>query len=75
MSTQFNSQKRFYFILVKQFLYKQFSLVYVCSFVLFGPLIGPYQVLLLRAREDLGAIIMTGYSAFPKARASLELHY
>ena len=28
-----------------------------------------------RARVDLGAIAMTGYSAFPKASASLETHH
>ena len=43
--------------------------------VLFNPLIGPYQVLPFRARVDLGAMAMKGYSAFPKAPASLELHH
>ena len=40
--------------------------------VLFNPLIGPYQVLPLWAKVDLGAMAMKGYSAFPKAPASLE---
>ena len=39
--------------------------------VLFDPQIGPYQVLPLRARVDLGATAMKGYSAFPKAPALL----
>ena len=34
--------------------------------VLFNPLINPYQVLPLRARVDLGAMAMKGYSAFPQ---------
>ena len=38
----------------------------------FNPLIGPYQVLPLRARVDLGAMAMKGCSAFPKAPALLE---
>ena len=43
--------------------------------VLFNPSIGPYQVLPLRDRVDLGAIAMKGYSAFPKAPAFLEPHH
>ena len=43
--------------------------------VLFNPYIGPYQVLPLRARVDLGAMAMKGYSAFPKAPALLEPHH
>ena len=35
-------------------------------------MIGPYQVLPLRARVDLGAMAMNGYSAFSKAPALLE---
>ena len=42
------------------------------QFVLFSPLIGPYKVLPLRTTVDLGARAMKGYSAFPKAPASLE---
>ena len=38
--------------------------------VLFNPSIGPYQVLPLRARVDLGAMAIEGYSAFPKAGTS-----
>ena len=34
--------------------------------------IDPYQVLQLRAKVDLGAITMKGYSTFLKALASLE---
>ena len=33
---------------------------------------GRYQVLPLRAKVDLGAMVMKGYSAFPKAPALLE---
>ena len=40
--------------------------------VLFNPEIGPYQVLPFRAKVDLGAMVMKGYSAFPKAPALLE---
>ena len=43
--------------------------------VLFNPQIGHYQVLPLRARVDLGAMAMKGYSAFPKAPALLEPHH
>ena len=43
--------------------------------VLFNPLIGPYQVLQLRARVDLGAMAMKVYSAFPKTPAVLEPQY
>ena len=40
--------------------------------VLFDPYIGPNQVLPFRARVDLGAMTMKGYSVFSKAPASLE---
>ena len=43
-----------------------------CQTVLFDPLIGPYQVLLLRTKVDLEAIVMKAYSAFSKAPALLE---
>ena len=43
--------------------------------VLFDPQIGPYQVLPLWARVDLGAMVMKGYSAFSKAPALLEPHH
>ena len=42
--------------------------------VLFNPLLGPYQMLPFRARVDIGAMAMKGYSAFPKAPALLEPH-
>ena len=35
---------------------------------------GPYQVLTLQGRVELGAIAMKGYSTFPKAPALLEPH-
>ena len=34
-----------------------------------------YQVQPLRVRVDLGAIVIKGYSAFPKAPALLEPHH
>ena len=37
--------------------------------------IGPYQMLPLRIRVDLGAMAMKGYSVFPKTPALLEPHY
>ena len=37
-------------------------------------LIEPYLVLPLRAKVDLGAMAIKGYSLFPKAPASLEPH-
>ena len=40
-----------------------------CQTLLFEKLIGPYQVLPLRA---MGAVAMKGYSAFPKASALQE---
>ena len=40
-----------------------------CQTVLFDPQIGSYQVLPLQARVDLGAMVMKGYSTFPKASA------
>ena len=41
--------------------------------VLFNPEIGPYQVLPRRARMDLGAMVIKGYSAFPKLRQQWNL--
>ena len=52
----------------KSFVCTQFK----CQIVQFDPYIGPYQVLPLQARVDMGAIAMKGYSAFSKAPASLE---
>ena len=43
--------------------------------VLLNPQRGPYQVLPLRTRADLGAMAMKGFSAFPKAPASVEPHH
>ena len=43
--------------------------------VLFNPYTGPYQVLICWARVNLGAMATKGYSAFPKAPASLEAHH
>ena len=43
--------------------------------VLFNAFIGPSQGLPFRARVELGAMAMKGYSAFPKAPASLEPHH
>ena len=43
--------------------------------VLFDQQIGPYQVLPLQDRVDLGAKAMKGYSIFPKAPALLEPHH
>ena len=40
--------------------------------VLFNQYKRPYQVIPLRARVDLRAMAMKGYSAFPKAPALLE---
>ena len=37
--------------------------------------IGPYQVLLLQAKVDLGVMAMKRYSTFPKAPALLKAHY
>ena len=55
----------------KQFYFKQLSLAQVRSLVLFNP---SYQMLPLQTRVDLGAMAVKGYSAFPKAPASLEPH-
>ena len=41
---------------------------------LFCPLIGPYQVVPLRARVDLETMAMKGYSTFPKTLVLLEPH-
>ena len=38
-----------------------------CQAVLFDPYIGPYQVLPLQARVDLGVMAMKGYSTFPQS--------
>ena len=67
--------------LSKTFLFQAIQLAQTIHFsismllVLFNPKIGPYQVLPLKARGDLGAMAMKGYSAFPKAPALLEPHH
>ena len=55
----------------------QFSIStqFKCQTVLFDPEIGPYQVLALWARVDLGVMTMKGYSVFPKAPALLKPHH
>ena len=56
--TEFYFQKQFYFKLlssVKPFFFKQFSLAFICSLVLFNPKIGTYQVLPFRVRVNQGA--------------------
>ena len=55
----------------------QFSMLFLCTqfkcqTVLFNPLIGPFQVLPLWARVDMGVMAMKGFSAFPKVLALLE---
>ena len=54
---------------------KQFSLTQVNSLVLFDPCIGHYKALPPRARVELRAMTMKGYSTFPKAPALLEPHH
>ena len=43
--------------------------------VVFNPQLGSYQVQPLRARVELGAMAMKGYSAYPKAPALLKSHH
>ena len=52
--------------MLKQFYFKQFSLV------LFDPWIEPYQVVSFRARVNLGVIVMKEHSTLPKASALPE---
>ena len=48
-----------------------FTIQFICSHsVLFDPYIGPYQVLLLRVRVDLGAMVMKEYSSITRASPS-----
>ena len=58
----------------KQYNLKQFSLAQVHSLILFDPWIELYQGLPLRARLDLAAMAMKGYSTFPIAPALIEPH-
>ncbi len=44
-----------------------------CQTALFNSKIGPYQVLLLFA--DLGAMVIKGHSAFPKAPELMDPHH
>ena len=55
----------------------QFSITtqFKCQTVLFNPSIGPYQVILLWARVELGAMAMMGYSAFHNTPTFLEPHH
>ena len=59
----------------KQFYFKQLSLRWVLSLVLFDPLIRPNKVQPLWSRVNLGAMALKEYSAFSKAPALLESHY
>ena len=59
----------------EEFYFKQFSLALVHNLILFDTLVGPYQVLPLWARMDLGTMVMKVYFAFPKAPALLELRH
>ena len=59
----------------KQSYFKQFRLTYVHSLVLFDPKTGPYQVLLIRARVDLGPMAMKGCCAFPKLTVDSSSEY
>ena len=77
---QFNKHQLFVYTQLKNktvlFLTGQFSIsrlfVYSLKVKEFDPEIGPYQVLPLWGRVDLGARAMKGYSTFPKAPALLE---
>ncbi len=62
--TQLNDQT-FLFQAIQFSISTQFK----CQTVLFDPQIGPYQVLPLRARVNLGAMATKGYSIFPKTPA------
>ena len=57
-----------------QITYFSLSTPFKCETFLLDPEIGPYQVLPLRARVDVGAIAMKGYSAFLKVPALLKTH-
>ena len=46
-----------------------------CHTALFDPLIGPYLVLPLRVRDDLGAMTMKEHSPSPKTPALLKPHH
>ena len=72
--TELNDQT----VLLQSFVWTQFifkSTQIKFQTVLFDPQIGPYQVLPLRARVDLGVMKIKAYSALPKAPALLEPHH
>ena len=91
MSTKFNGSKYFDVSLTIQFSiytffsftrldvktvnFKQFTITWLHSLVIFDPEIGPYQVLPLRVRADLGAMTMKGNSAFSKAPVLLKPYH
>ena len=50
------------------------SIQFKYQIFIFDPLIGPYQVLPLWGRDDLGVMAMKGYSTFPKTPVLLETH-
>ena len=75
ISTQFKCK---YGLIVKNvsiLSYSVYSIHFSISMLLVPFIIGPYQVLPLRARVNLGTMAMKGYSAFPKAPALLEPHH
>ena len=62
------------------FLIFQFCMSFVCTqlkcqTILFDSWIESFQVLLFRAKVNLGVMAMKRYSTFPKAQALLELHW
>ena len=80
-----NSIKRQSFVYTRlngqrvQFQTIQFHMSFVCTqfkskTVLFDPYIGPYQVIPLGNRVDLGAKIMKEYSALPTVSTLLKIH-
>ena len=78
MSVQLNFQKTFLFQAIqlsRTVIIETIQFSIRMQLVLFNPLVGPYQVLPFRARVDLRAIAVKGYSTFPKASALLESHH
>ena len=81
-----NSWKVSFFLFVHSEMVKRFNFLnltyhklivcrqFQCQIVLFDPYVGPYQVLPLRSRVNLGAMTMKGYSTFPKAER-LKTHH